>query len=142
MDLVSGALKIKNLILTDMNSNKFSLKLRFGSFKYAIRGFLSLLKNEHNSRIHFLAAIVAIAMGLILKINPFEWSLIIIVIGIVFLTELLNTSLETLADFVDPEWNERIRKVKDYAAAAVLISAIISVVVGGLIFIPKILDLI
>ena len=125
-----------------MNSNKFSLKSRFGSFKFAFHGLWSLLKNEHNSRIHFLAAIVAIAMGLILKINPFEWSLLIIVIGIVFLTELLNTSLETLADFVDPEWNERIRKVKDYAAAAVLISAIISVVVGGLIFIPKILDLI
>jgi diacylglycerol kinase len=81
-------------------------------------------------------------MGLILKINPFEWSLLIIVIGIVFLTELLNTSLETLADFVNPEWNEKIRKAKDYAAAAVLISAIISVVVGGFIFIPKILDLI
>lgn len=125
-----------------MNSNKFSLKSRIGSFKFAFHGLWSLLKNEHNSRIHFLAAIGAIAMGLILKINPFEWSLMIIVIGIVFLTELLNTSLETLADFVDPEWNERIRKVKDYAAAAVLISAIISVVVGGLIFIPKILDLI
>jgi len=125
-----------------MNSNKFSLKSRFGSFKFAIHGLWSLLKNEHNSRIHFLAAIVAIAMGLILNIYPFEWSLLIIVIGIVFLTELLNTSLETLADIVDPEWNERIRKAKDYAAAAVLISAIISVVVGGLIFIPKILDLI
>src|SRR5450759_203444 len=125
-----------------MNSNKFSLKSRIGIFKLAFHGLWSLLKNEHNSRIHFLAAIGAIAMGLILKINSFEWSLMIIVIGIVFLTELLNTSLETLADFVDPEWNERIRKVKDYAAAAVLISAIISVVVGGLIFIPKILDLI
>ena len=125
-----------------MNSNKFSLKSRFGSFKFAFHGLWLLLKNEHNSRIHFLEAIGAIAMGLILKINPFEWSLIIIVIGIVFLTELLNTSLETLADFIDPEWNERIRKAKDYAAAAVLISAIISVVVGGLIFIPKILALI
>jgi undecaprenol kinase/diacylglycerol kinase (ATP) len=125
-----------------MNSNKFSLKSRFGSFKFAFHGLWLLLKNEHNSRIHLLAAIVAIAVGLILKINPFEWSLLIIVIGIVFLTELLNTSLETLADLVDPEWNERIRKAKDYAAAAVLISAIISVVVGGFIFIPKILALI
>jgi diacylglycerol kinase (ATP) len=124
-----------------MNSNKFSLKSRFGSFKFAFNGLWSLLKNEHNSRIHFLAAIVAIAIGLILKINPYEWSLLIIVIGIVFLTELLNTALETLADIVDPEWNEQIRKAKDYAAAAVLVSAIISVVAGGLIFIPKILDL-
>jgi diacylglycerol kinase len=65
---------------------------------------------------------------------------LIIVIGIVFLTELLNSSVETLADFVDPQWNEQIRKAKDYAAAAVLISAIIAVVVGGFIFIPKITE--
>ena len=125
-----------------MNSDKFSLKTRFGSFKFAFHGLWLLVQNEHNSRIHFLAAIIAIAMGIILKINHYEWSLLIIVIGIVFLTELLNSSLETLADFVNPEWNEKIRNVKDYAAAAVLISAIISVIVGALIFIPKILDLI
>ena len=124
-----------------MNTNNFSLKSRFESLKFAFHGLVSLLKNEHNSRIHFLAAIVAITTGIILKINPFEWYLLIIVIGIVILTELLNSSLETLADIVDPEWNEKIRKAKDYAAAAVLISAIISVVVGGLIFIPKILVL-
>lgn len=123
-----------------MKANKFSIKSRLGSFKYAFRGFWSLLKNEHNSRVHFFAAIVAIVIGLILKINTFEWSLLIILFGIVFLTELLNSSLETLADLVDPEWNERIRLAKDYAAAAVLVSAIIAVLVGGLIFIPKILD--
>ena len=121
-----------------MNSNKFSLKSRFESFKFAFRGLRSLLKNEHNSRIHFIAAIAAIIAGIILKINMLEWSLLILVIGFVFLTELLNSSLETLADFVDPEWNESIRKAKDYAAAAVLISATISVVVGALIFVPKI----
>ena len=113
----------------------------FGSFKFAFNGLLLLLKNEHNSRIHFLAAIVAIAMGIILGLNHYEWSLLIIVIGIVFLTELLNSSLESLADLIDPEWNELIMKAKDYSAAAVLISAIVAIVVGGLIFIPKILDL-
>lgn len=125
-----------------MNSDKFSLKTRFGSFKFAFHGLWLLVQNEHNSRIHFLAAIVAVTMGIILKLNSLEWSLLIIVIGIVFLTELLNSSLETLADFVNPEWNEKIRNVKDYAAAAVLISAIISIIVGAFIFIPKILDLI
>lgn len=121
-----------------MDSDKFSFKSRFRSFRFAFRGLWLLLKNEHNSRIHLLAAIVAITLGIILKISLSEWSLLIIVIGIVFLTELLNSSLETLADFVNPEWNEQIRKAKDYAAAAVLISAIIAVVVGGLIFLPKI----
>jgi diacylglycerol kinase (ATP) len=124
-----------------MDSNKFSLKSRFESFKFAFRGLWSLVKNEHNSRIHFLAAIAAIAVGIFLKINLFDWCLLIIVIGLVFITELLNSSLEALADVVEPEWNERIRNAKDYAAAAVLISAIISFIVGGFIFVPKILAL-
>lgn len=121
-----------------MNSNKFSLKSRLGSFKFAFRGLWSLLKNEHNSRIHLIAAIIAICTGVILKISIIEWSILILVIGIVFLTELLNSSLENLADIIDPEWNEHIKKAKDYAAAAVLISAIIALIAGGLIFIPKI----
>ncbi len=125
-----------------MKPKKFSLKSRFGSFKFALNGLCSVLKNEHNSRIHLLVAIFAVVLGIILKLNRYEWSLLIIVIGTVFLTELLNSSLESLADIIDPVWNDQIRKAKDYAAAAVLISAIISVIVGGLIFIPKILDLI
>ena len=63
--------------------------------------------------------------GIIFKINPLEWSSLIIVIGLVFLAELLNTSLENMADIIKPEWNDRIGNAKDYAAAAVLISAII-----------------
>ena len=125
-----------------MTSNKFSLKSRFGSFRFALNGISLLLKNEHNSRIHLLAAIIAIIMGIIMKIDHYEWSLLIIVIGAVFLTELLNSSIESLADLIDPEFNELIMRAKDYSAAAVLISAIVAIVVGGLIFIPKFLDLI
>jgi diacylglycerol kinase len=125
-----------------MNTNNFSLRSRFESFKFAINGFFSLLKNEHNSRIHLIAAIVAIILGIILKVNLYEWSLLVIVIGTVFITELLNSSLESLADLINPEWNELIMKAKDYSAAAVLVSAIIALIVGGLIFIPKLLDLI
>lgn len=125
-----------------MAHKKFSLKSRLESFRFALNGLLLLLKNEHNSRIHLLAAIIAIVMGIIMKIDHYEWSLLIIVIGAVFLTELLNSSIESLADLIDPEWNELIMRAKDYSAAAVLISAIVAIVVGGLIFIPKFLDLI
>ena len=124
-----------------MNSDKFSLKSRLKSFRFAFSGILSLLKNEHNARIHILAAAVALAAGIILKINIQEWCLLIIIIGLVFITELFNTSLETISDAVDPEWNEKIRKAKDYAAAAVLISVIAAVIIGALIFIPGILKL-
>jgi diacylglycerol kinase (ATP) len=124
-----------------MKRDKFSFKSRLGSFKFALKGLVLLLKNEHNARIHLVSAIVAIITGIILNVNTFEWSLLVIIIGIVFLTELLNTSIETLADIVQPEWNEKIRMAKDYSAAAVLISAIISIIVGGFIFIPKIFNL-
>jgi len=124
-----------------MNSDKFSVKSRFGSFKFAFHGLSSLIKNEHNARIHLIAALIAVIVGIILKISLTEWCILTIVIGLVFITELLNTSLENLADIVDPEWNAAIRKTKNYAAAAVLISAIVSVVAGALIFIPRLLEI-
>ncbi len=124
-----------------MKPKKFSMKSRLGSFKFAFDGLLFLLKNEHNSRIHLLAAIAVIIVGIIVKLNQIEWALMTIVIGLVFLTELMNSSIETLADLINPEWNELIKRAKDYSAAAVLISAIIAMIAGGLIFIPKLLAL-
>lgn len=125
-----------------MNPNKFSLKSRLQSFRFALNGLRSLLKYEHNSRIHSIAAIAVIILGLLMKIDLTEWSLLIIVMGMVFITELLNSSLESLADSLKPEWNDLIGRAKDYSAAAVLIAAIISVVVGVIIFVPKLLNLI
>ena len=125
-----------------MTTNKFSLKSRIGSFKFAFNGLKLLIQNEHNSRIHLLAAFLATGTGLLLRINLSEWSILVIVIGLVFVSELFNSSLESLSDIVDNKWNGQIKKTKDFAAAAVLVSAIISAVTGGLIFIPKILDLI
>lgn len=124
-----------------MKADKFSFKSRLGSFRFALNGLRSLLKYEHNSRIHFVAAIITIVLGIIFRINLSEWSLLIVVIGIVFITELFNSSLESLADRIDSEWNEQIRKAKDYAAAAVLVSAVIAIIAGCLIFIPKLLAL-
>jgi diacylglycerol kinase (ATP) len=131
----------KRLVVPLMNQNKFSIKSRIGSFKFAFRGLVILIKNEHNARIHLFAAFVAITAGIILNITALDWALILIVIGLVFITELINSSLESLSDHVKPEFNEAIRNVKDYAAAAVLISAIISITTGALIFIPRILEL-
>ena len=125
-----------------MNQNKFSLKSRLQSFRYALNGLRSLLKYEHNSRIHCIAAIAVLILGLLMKIDLVEWSLLIIVIGMVFITELLNSSLESFADSAKPEWDDSIGKAKDYSAAAVLIAAVVSFVVGVIIFVPKLLDLI
>ena len=125
-----------------MNSDRFSPRSRFRSFKFAFRGLRSLLKFEHNSRIHLFAAVIVIILGFIFKISLVEWCLLIIVIGLVFLSELINSSLEAFSDAVKPEWNEQIMRAKDYGAAAVLVIAIISVLIGGIIFIPRFLHLI
>lgn len=119
--------------------NKISIKKRVASFKYAFAGLKSLLLFEHNSRIHLIAAILAITLSIVLKISMVEWLVIVFVIGLVFVTELINSAIENLADMVSPDYNEKIKRIKDYGAAAVLISSIVSLVVAGLIFIPKIL---
>jgi diacylglycerol kinase len=124
-----------------MNRNKFSIKSRLRSFKFAFRGLILLIKNEHNARIHLFVSFVAITAGIVFNISTLDWALLIIVIGLVFLTELINSSLESLSDIVKPESNDAIRNAKDYAAAAVLVAAIISLTTGALIFIPRILDL-
>ena len=121
-----------------MNSNKFSIKQRIQSFQHAFRGLVNLLQYEHNSRIHFVVAIIVIIAGVLLKITSAEWLTIIIVIGLVFITELINTAIEQLADKVEPEFDPIIKKVKDYAAASVLVASIVAVIVGSIIFIPKI----
>jgi diacylglycerol kinase len=121
-----------------MNPQNFSLKSRLQSFRFAFRGIRLIIKNEHNARIHLVSALIVVVLGIVLRVNLFEWCLLAIAIGIVFITELVNSSIETLADIVNPSLNNQIRNVKDYSAAAVLISAIIALVTGCLIFIPKI----
>jgi len=121
-----------------MKNEKFSLRKRVKSFGYAINGLRVMFSEEHNSRIHLLAAMVALVLGWFLKISPYEWSLLAIGIGAVFASELFNSALENLADHLSPEKHENIKKVKDLSAAAVLVFAIVSVVVAGLIFLPKI----
>ena len=120
---------------------KFSIRKRLASFKFAFSGLRSLFKHEHNSRLHLLAALLVIAMGFILGISRTEWMILVIIIAMVFITEILNSAIESLADYVSPEYNSIIKRVKDYCAAAVLISAITSVIVGLIIFLPKVIQI-
>ncbi len=118
------------------------LQNRLKSFIYAKNGIHNLIKKEHNAWIHFIALILAIVLGIFLKLTMFEWIAITIVSGIVIVSELFNTAIEQLADKVEPNLNKKIGLIKDYCAGAVFVSAIISVIVGGLIFIPRILGFI
>lgn len=122
-----------------MKKEKFSIKKRIKSFVYAFNGLFLVIKNEHNARIHLLATVCVILAGFIFKISKFEWIAIIFAIGFVFVSEIINSSIEHLADFVSPEKHEKIKIVKDLAAAAVLVAAIVSVIIGLIVFLNKII---
>lgn len=111
---------------------------RIKSFIHAFNGLKSAFKEEANFRIHAVATIVVVAAGLYFQLSITEWLAIIIVIGLVLVTELVNTAIENIADFISPEKHEKIKTIKDISAAAVLISTIVALVVGLLVFIPKI----
>lgn len=122
------------------SSKPFSLSDRIKSFKYAFAGLRTLFIEEHNARIHLVAAVIAIVLGFVLRISLNEWISLVVVMGLVFICELINTSLEAMADFASPEKHPQIKKVKDLAAASVLISALVALVVGIIIFCPKIIE--
>ncbi len=117
------------------------LQSRYHSFGYAINGFKILITEEVNARIHFVAAIVVIAMGFFFDVSVTEWLALCIVMGLVFAFEIINTAIENLADYVSRTEQATIKKVKDLGAAGVLASAIIAIIVGLIIFTPKIVAL-
>lgn len=118
--------------------NQFTRKGLAGSFRNAFSGIKVLVRSENNARIHIIILIVVIIAGILLKISPAHWIAIILVSGLVIVSECFNTAVEYLADSITPEYNSIIGKAKDLAAAGVLISAIVSVITGLIIFIPAI----
>jgi len=124
-----------------MNKEKFSIRKRIKSFSYAFAGLKVLFREEHNSWIHATATVLVVAAGFLFRISYMEWIAILIVIGMVFSAEIINSSLERTADFVKAERDDRKRDIKDLGAAAVLVCAIIAAIVGIIIFLPKILSL-
>jgi diacylglycerol kinase len=125
-----------------MNQKKFKIGDRFKSFKFAFNGIRILFFNEHNAWIHLAATVLVIIAGIAFKISLLEWAAIFIAIGLVFTSEAINTSIEKLSDFVSPEKRSSIKEVKDLASAGVLISAITALIIGLIVFVPKILALI
>jgi diacylglycerol kinase (ATP) len=107
------------------------------SFRYAFKG-IGFLTEENNMKFHLMASVLVVAAGFYMKLSGTEWAVIIMQIGLVFAAEAFNTAIEKLCDFVSPEHQPLIGKVKDLAAAAVLIVTVVAVIVGIIIFLPKI----
>ena len=119
------------------NKTNFSLKQRIKSFSYAFQGLKTFFQTQHNAWIHLLATIVVVLLGNIVKLTYTEWCWIIIAIALVFITEMLNTAIEFLTDLVSPNFHPLAKKTKDVAAGAVLVAAIIAVILGLMVFLPK-----
>lgn len=106
----------------------------FKSFRYAFRGLAVAVREQRNLKIHLGAALVVTALGFWFGISATDWCVLLIMIGLVLGLELINTAIENLTDLVSPEFHPLAGKVKDIAAAAVLVVSIISVIVGLIIF--------
>ncbi|WP_222619661.1 MULTISPECIES: diacylglycerol kinase family protein [Pontibacter] len=117
-------------------------KKRYNSFKFAIKGINSAVRSEPHMRLHILAAIGVILLGIIFRVTKVEWCLLAGSIGLVITAEIFNTSIETLTNLVSPQHNPLAGKTKDLAAAAVLVAAITAAIVGLIIFVPYVQDLI
>lgn len=122
-----------------MKQSKFSIRKRLKSFSYAFNGLRLLIKEEHNAWVHLLATICVVIFGFVLSLSPLEWIAVIFAIGFVFAMEAINSSIERIADFISPERHDMIKQIKDISAAAVLIAALTALIVGLLVFVPKIL---
>ena len=121
---------------------RFSLIARLRSTTHAWRGLVIFIKSTHNSWVHLFFAALAIFLGFILKISNIEWVLIILAIGLVIITEALNTAFEFDIDLTSPVFHPYARDTKDIAAGAVLVSVVVSVIIGLIIFLPKIITII
>lgn len=108
----------------------------FKSFRFSFAGLAYLLRTQRNARIHSLAALLVIGTGVFLKIGYPDWCWLIVAIALVFAAEAFNTALELLADRITTENDEKIRRAKDVAAAAVLLIALGAAGIGIVILGP------
>ncbi|MDD2437263.1 MAG: diacylglycerol kinase family protein [Massilibacteroides sp.] len=122
-----------------MNKKQFSFQDRFLSFRFAFRGIRTLISDEHNAWIHSFIAVAVLICGFCFGLSYYEWIAVSFAIGFVFALEAVNSAIELLCDFVSPERHDVIGRVKDLAAGAVLFAAFTAVVIGVLVFFPKII---
>ncbi|MCQ6273640.1 diacylglycerol kinase family protein [Bacillus sp. V3B] len=109
-------------------------------FTFAIVGILHALRNERNMKIHTVVVVIVMILGLLYRLSTVEWMFIIFAIGGVLALELINTALERVVDLVTKNFHPLAKQAKDVAAGAVFIYAIVSVLIGCIIFLPKIFE--
>jgi len=110
-------------------------------FRYAFRGLGYVLRTQRNARVHICIAILAILFGVVLHISAVEFAMVFVAITGVFIAEMFNTVFELCIDLASPDYHPLAKIAKDVAAGAVLLSAMLSVVIGLFVFGPHLWDL-
>ncbi len=106
------------------------------AFRYAFQGLGYALRTQRNTRIHLTIAAAVVVLGLWLGLTPTQWAVLALTIGLVLVSEMLNTMAETLVDLISPGYDPLAKVVKDVTAGAVLLTVIFSVIVGLLVLGP------
>jgi len=119
---------------------KSFFRKRQESFSFAIQG-LKIALRQPNFKIMICIAVIVMGLAGFLGISREEWLILLLIIGIVLSLEVLNTTVETLLDLVQPQFSPKVKVVKDLVAGAVLISILVSVATGIIIFLPKFLNI-
>jgi diacylglycerol kinase (ATP) len=121
--------------------SRFSWKQRAVSVTHALRGLKVLVASEHNARLHVAAALVVGVLGTVLQVSLADWRWLLLCIAGVWVAEAFNTALERLCDRVSLERHPLMRDAKDVAAAAVLLSCVSALCIGGLTLWPHVVAL-
>ena len=134
--------KIKNNILIREKLKDQGKSNFFVSFGHAMDGISYVVSHERNFIIELVFAVLVTIASFILKVSLIEWCILVLVIGIVLALEMINTAIERCVDLVTKDYRELAKIAKDVSAGAVLVMSMFSVILGILIFLPKIIELI
>lgn len=107
------------------------------SLEFAFEGIWACIKKERNIKIHLCFTLITTICGFVFSINIYEWMICILLFGLVISLELVNSAIEAIVDLCSPEIHPLAKFAKDVGAGAVLISAIAAIIIGLMIFIPK-----
>lgn len=128
----------KNRVKGEWNNTLMEVKMRartfIESFKFAIEGIAYALKTQRNIKIHLMAGLVVLLVGLKLKLTNMEWCIIIITVNMVIFAEMVNTAIEKTIDLYTEKIHPLAKTAKDVAAGAVLVSALSAILIGIIIF--------
>ncbi|MEK7097318.1 MAG: diacylglycerol kinase family protein [Patescibacteria group bacterium] len=114
----------------------FRIRRLFKSFTYAFHGLFKVLREEQNLKLQIIAGILVVALGAYFRISHIELALLFFAVFLVILMEIINSAIERVSDVLKPRIHSYVKEIKDIMAAAVMMSSILAVIIGLIIFYP------